>query len=108
MRILFLILLILISFLSLRIYGPKLRLKKFFKEYSSSIKSLALIKKNQSESNRILDNISVSGSKLILRLFALILPFLLTLFCFQRMSITNLEISLFLSCVPYLLVVKNL
>ena len=108
MEIFFIIFLILISSFFLKVYIPKLKLKKFINEYNSSIKSLSLINKKPSDLNQIFDKITFSGLKLILRLFILLIPFLLIFFCFQRISITNSEVSLLLSCIPYLLILRNL
>lgn len=100
MKIVYIFISFFISLYYLRILKSKIRIKKQFDIYLSSLKKLKLASNNSEETKIILDKISISGIKLIVYILILLVPYL---FCFLSLFglLKNYPFSIIISCLPY-------
>ena len=100
MQIVYFYISFLISSYFLKILKNKIKIKKQFDIYISSLKKLKVESNNSDETKIILDKISISGSKLIVYIVILLVPYL---FCFLALFglLKNYPLSIIISCLPY-------
>lgn len=100
MKIVYLLISFLISLYYLKILKKKIRIKKQFDIYLSSLTKLKVASNNSDETKIILDKISISGIKLIVYILVLLVPYL---FCFLTLFglLKNYPFSIIFSCLPY-------
>ena len=100
MKIVYSLIIFLISLYYLKILKNKIRIKKQFDIYLSSLKKLKVASNNSDETKIILDKISLSGIKLIGYILVLLVPYL---FCFLTFFglLKNYPFSIIISCLPY-------
>ena len=100
MKIFYLFISFSISFYLLKIFKKKFRIKKQFDIYFASLKNLKVISNKPDETKKILDEISLSGIKLISYGSVLVLPYI---FCFltSYALIKNYPLSIVFSGLPY-------
>ena len=107
MKLIFLIIFILIATLNIKKYFIYLNLVKSYKNYINSLKGLRNINFNKdSKDIQIFDNISRFGLILLLKLVALLFPFLI-LFTILQLFNFNYFIKIVISAIPYLNLLKR-
>tara|TARA_Y100000589_G_scaffold176390_1_gene167291 strand:+ start:398 stop:748 length:351 start_codon:yes stop_codon:yes gene_type:complete len=111
--ILIILYLTLFSFL-IKKFQPNLRIKKSFIDYLLALKKLT--RNYTSENNyfisekfkKKLDKVSETGFILLLNIFLFLIPFIFILLSFQLMNIEQTYFSsLFLSAIPYFILLKK-
>ena len=101
MKIFYVLICFSISFYFLRIIKNKIRIKKQFDIYFSSLKDFEIAIDKPNETKIILDKISINGFKLITFALILLVPYLfcsITLFGLLK----NYPLTIIFSCIPYL------
>ena len=99
--IIFALILFLITFYLIKIIKKRIKLKKFFKAYIQSLNKLKNFKENNIPLENILNDISFSGTKLILRILIIFIPYLANYFIFSFLGLSFIIVIL-LASIPYL------
>ena len=89
------------TFYFVQLIETKIKIKEEFKIYIKNLNKLKYLKANKLPLEEIFDNISSSGTKLIIKIFIFIIPYITNLVIFKFSGLAYI-FSTLLASIPYL------